>query len=119
MKTSIKGLFVIMAVVMSFVVIQSVCAETCTYTVEGEITAISTRPNVVTVYDGNGDLIDVYSVPFNSLSKHSGIDLSPEEDVSFEVYDYVCKSGETVVRACEITADGETVGLRDCPPLCE
>jgi len=111
MKTSIKKLFVIMAIVMSFVAVQNACAET----VEGTIDAISTRPNVVTV-EGS----DVYGVKFNSLYKLSDIVLTVDQDVSFEVYDCECNDGTIVSKACTITADDiygieQIVVLRPCP----
>ena len=105
MKSSIKGLFVILVIVMSFVAVQSVCAET----VEGTIDSISTRPNKIVV-DGT----EVYGVMFNYLANKYNIALTANLDVSVEVYEYLCDDGTTKLKACEITVHGETVVLRPC-----
>jgi len=108
MKHSIKGLFLILAIVMSFVAVQSVSAETI---VEGTITATSTRPNMV-VLDGE---IEVYGVMFNYLSKHHEIDLTVNMDVQFKVFEYVCNDGTTKLKACAIAVDpGDWISLRGC-----
>ena len=110
MKHSIKGLFLILVIVMSFVAVQSVSAETI---VEGSIASISTRPNVV-VLDGS-ESYEVYGVMFNYLSKHHEINLTVNMDVKFRVFEYQCNDGTTKLKACEIAVDsGDWVFLRGC-----
>ena len=105
MKSSIKGLFVILAIVMSFVVVQSVCAET----VEGTIDSILTKPNMIKV-DGS----DVYGVKFKYLCNQYTICLEEGDTVSVEVYEFVCSDGTSILKACEITVDDATIALRPC-----
>jgi hypothetical protein len=113
MKSSIKGLIVILVIVMSFVVVQSVCAET--HFVEGTITEISTQPNMIIV---NGT--EVYGVRFNFLSNKHDIDLSVNQWVIVKVYEYECSDGTTMFKACEITVpvvdqeDSDPILLRPC-----
>lgn len=107
MKTSIKGLFVIMAVVMSFVAVQSVCAETSTVT--GMIDEISTRPNMIVV-DGT----EVCGVRINYLANQYNIVLDEGIYVSVDVYEYECPRYDTTkLIAYRITVDNVTVQLRD------
>ena len=106
MKNPIKKLFVMLAIGLSFVAVQSVSAEM----VEGTIESISTRPNVVVV-----DGIEVYGVKFNYLANQFDIVLTVNQYVSFEVYEWECTAGTTVLKACEITVADETVALRTCP----
>ena len=111
MKSSIKGLFVILAIIMSLVAVQSVCAETI---VEGTIKTISTRPNMV-VLDVGSESYEVYGVMFNYLSKHHEIDLTVDMDVKFKVFEYLCNDGTTKLKACEIAVDsGDWIFLRGC-----
>ena len=62
MKSSIRTMFVVLAIVMSFVAVHSVCAAD-TYTVEGTIDSISTKPNKIVV-DGT----EVSGVKINYLA---------------------------------------------------
>jgi hypothetical protein len=108
MKSSIKGLVVILVIVMSFVAVQSVCAET----VEGTIDSISTQPNMIVVGG-----TEVYGVRFNFLSNKHDIDLSVNQWVIVTVYEYECSDGTTMLKACEITVpdvDPDTIELRPC-----
>ena len=105
MKSSIKGLFVILAIVMSFVVVQNVCAETVT----GEIDSISiTRPTIVI-----GD-IEVSGVRYNYLCNQYGICLEEGDTVSIEYYEYECSDGTIILKACKITVGEATIALRPC-----
>lgn len=107
MKSSIRTMFVVLAIVMSFVAVQAAQADTVT----GTITAISTKPNIITV-----DETDVYGIKFNYLKNKHDIDLTVNMKVSVEVYEYYCPVYETTkLMACEITVDDVTVVLRTCP----
>lgn len=105
MKNSIKKLVVMSAIGLSFVAVQSVSADT----VEGTIDAITFRPNVVVV-DGTA----VYGVKYKYLETQFDVVLSVDQEVSFEVYDYLCSDGTTVLKACEITVDEQVISLREC-----
>ena len=106
MKSSIKGLFVILAIVVSLVAVQSACAETVT----GEIESISTRPNKVVV-DGT----EISGVKFKYLCNQYTICLEEGDTVSIEYYEYECSNGIIILKACEITVGDVTVALRTCP----
>lgn len=105
MKYHMKGVFVILAIVMSLVAIQNVCAETITGTIED----ISTAPNVI-VIDGT----EIYGVRIDYLYNQYNIDLETGINVSVEYYEYECSSGLLVNKACMITVDDIAVTLRDC-----
>jgi len=117
MKSSIKGLFVILAIVMSFVVVQNVCAET----VSGTIEAISTdKPsNMIVVKDVNDVLTEVYGMRIKYLDNQHGIVLEElmEEGttVIIDAYEVLCSDGSIKLMACRITVVGvDTADLRDC-----
>lgn len=120
MKRSIKGFFVILVIVMSFVAVQSVSAEIVseTITVTGTIDSISTNGSMILV-----DEIEVYGLRIKWLEKQ-GIDLQEIMDadsammVSIDGYYAVCENDAlTKFVACSITVlDNDTmVELRNCP----
>jgi hypothetical protein len=105
MKSSIKGLVVILVIVMSFVAVQSVCAETVT----GTIDEISTQPNKIVV---NGT--EISGVRYNYLCNQYNICLELGDTVSIEYYEYECSNGTVMLKACKITVNEATIALRDC-----
>ena len=105
MKSSIKGLLVILAIVMSLVAVQSFCAET----VSGTIDSISTRPPKIVV-----DGIEVSGVRYNYLCNQYTICLEQGDDVEVEYYEYECSDGTIILKACKITVDDATITLRTC-----
>jgi hypothetical protein len=105
MKRSIKGLVVILVIVMSFVAVQSVCAET----VEGTIDSISIRPPKIVVGE-----TEVSGVRYNYLCNQYGICLEEGDVVSIDYYDFECSDGTILHKACKITVDEVTIALRDC-----
>ncbi len=106
MKKTGKGLLVLAATVMSFVSVQNVCAET----VEGNIVAISVKPNIVTVEDiVTSTPTDVYGVKFNYLESQYNIELNAGDYVSFEASTFPCKDGDEVLKASSITVGDVTV----------
>jgi len=106
MKSSIKGLVVILAIVMSLVAVQSVCAET----VEGTITSIQERPNIIEV----DNKTEVYGVRFNYLCNQYNICLEEGDQVEIEYYEYECSDGSIILKACKITVGEAEITLRDC-----
>jgi hypothetical protein len=109
MKSSIKGLFVILAIVMSFVAVQSVCAVEIG-TVAGVIGSISTQPNKIVV-DGT----EVSGVKFNYLANQYNISLAEGVTVSIDYYEFECSDGTIKNMATSITVGDVTVALRDVP----
>ena len=100
MKNSIRTMFVILAVLMSFVAVQAASADTVT--VEGTITAISTTPNMITVDTVDSDT-DVYGVKFDYLDNRCGITLSVDMDVTVKAEEYYCALNDiTVLKAVSI-----------------
>jgi len=108
MKHSIKGLFVILAIIMSLVAVQGVCAETVT--VEGMIDNISEKPNMIVV-DGT----EVYGVRYKYLCNQYNICLEENMNVSIVCDVFVCSNGTSKNMATSITVDDVTVQLRYIP----
>jgi hypothetical protein len=108
-------LFVILAIVMSFALVQGVSAEivSSAYMVSGSINSIST--NSMIVVDGT----EVYGMRIKWLEKQYDIVLQedPAMTVSIDGYYAICEDGSTKFVACEITVveTGGTAELRNCP----
>lgn len=109
MKSSIRTMFVVLAIVMSFVAVESVCAAD-TYTVEGTIDSISTKPNKIVV-DGT----EVSGVKFNYLCNQYTICLEAGNSVSIDYYEFECIDGTIKNMAYSITVGNVTVVLRTVP----
>jgi len=109
MKSTMKKLFVILAIVMSFVGVQSACGETVT----GIIDSISIRPPTIVV--GQTEQTEVSGVRYNYLCNQYNICLEVGDEVSIEYYEYECSNGTIIFKACKITVDDVTVALRPCP----
>jgi len=115
MKNPIKKLFVILAIVMSFVVVQSVCAETVT----GKITTISDEDCSIVVEN----VTEVYGLKFDYLTYKEGIVLTvvPATYVSLEYFVWESPGDEIKNKACQITVVDDlgipisnTIVLRPC-----
>ena len=106
MKNSIRTMFVVFAIVMSFVAVQAAQADT----VAGMITAISTKPNMITV-DGT----EVSGVKFNYLCNQYTICLEAGNSVSIDYYEFECIDGTIKNMAYSITVGNVTVVLRTVP----
>ena len=114
MKNPIKKLFVVLAMVMSFVAVQSVCAET--FTVEGEIFIDSyDRPSTILVADPDVGDTEVSGVRLGHLCNKHDICLYDDDYVTVEYFVVECRDGTIENKACKITVDHTTVELRDCP----
>ena len=106
MKRSIKGLFVILVIVMSFVAVQSVYAGAVT----GKIDSISIRPPKIVIGE-----TEVSGVRYNYLCNQYNICLEEGDTVSIEYYEYECSDGTIILKACKISVnDDATIDLRDC-----
>ena len=106
MKNSIRTMFVVFAIVMSFVAVQAAQADT----VAGTITAISTKPNMITV-----DETEVSGVKFNYLCNQYTICLEAGNSVSIDYYEFECIDGTIKNMAYSITVGNVTVVLRTVP----
>jgi len=103
MKNSIKKLFVMLAIVMSFVAVQNVCAAT----VEGTIEKILFRPPTITV---GGTVI--LGMRLDYLCNQYTICLEVGDFVSVDYDEVLCKNGTIKNKATSITVDDVTVELR-------
>lgn len=111
MKISIKRLFVLLAVVASFVIVQSVWAQLNRVTVEGTVSLLDCDGSEIQVLDEEETIV-VYRVPLNYLAEH-GIVLTDGVVVSIEAYPLIYKNGTTKLIACSVTVDNITITLRD------
>ena len=111
MKNSIRTMFVVLAIIMSFVAVQSVCAAD-TYTVEGAIDSISTKPNKIVV-DGT----EISGVKFKYLCNQYTICLEVGDSVSIDYYEFECIDGTIKNMAYSITVGDVTVKLRTVPGI--
>ena len=109
MKNSIRTMFVVLAIVMSFVAVQAVCAAD-TYTVEGAINSISTKPNKIVV---NGT--EVSGIKLNYLCNQYTICLQEGDSVSVDYYEFECIDGTIKNMAYSITVGDIRVVLRAVP----
>jgi hypothetical protein len=114
MKNSIRTMFVVLAIVMSFVAVQSLCA-TETGTVEGMIESISTRPNKIVVKDSDEVLTEVSGVKFKYLCNQYTICLEVGDSVRIDYYEFECSDGSIKNMAYSITVGEVTVVLRTVP----
>ena len=108
MRCSTKGVSLIMAVLLCLIAVQAPLAAEVS-SVSGIIEEISTKPNMVVV---NGT--EVYGVSFNKLEAYN-IPLSEGVDATFDVYEYICSSGEVKLMAYSVTVGDVTVVLRAVP----
>lgn len=108
MKYTTKGVLLVLAVFFSMIAAQAPMAAETT-TVDGIIQGISTRPNIVVV-----DETEVYGVSFKKLEMYN-IFLDTGEYASFDVYEYICSSGEVKLMAYSVTVGDVTVVLRAIP----
>ena len=111
MKISVKGLFVILSIVMSLFVVQSVCAETVTGSVTGVIQSILTDPNMIVVSE-----TEVYGVKYDYLCNHYKTCIETGDTVTIDYYEFYCRKDDTFKNmASSITVGDLTVKLREVP----
>lgn len=103
MKNPLKKLFVLLAIVLSFVAVQSVSAET----VEGNIDIISAKPPVIQL----GETM-VSGVRLNYLCNQYNICLEDGDYVIVDYYEFECLNGTIKNKATSITVGDITVVLR-------
>jgi len=101
MKRSMRTIFVLLAIVLSFVAIQAAWAKTCNVTVSGEITAIYSGENAITVND-----VTVYGIPLDYLANKLNIVLQVDDYVVITAHQ--CPSTGTL-SACTLSVNGGAV----------
>jgi hypothetical protein len=102
MKYSIKGLIVILAIVFSLVVVQSVISAE-TFEAEGCITAMQTYPNKITIKTDDDEIYDVYGICYVKLEKE-GVNLKLNQLVEVEYYEFLLKNG--TIKNMALALDG-------------
>ena len=107
MKHSIKGLVVILAIIMSLVAVQGVCAGEVT----GSIESISTNQPYKIEVDGK----EISGVRYNYLCNQYNICLEIGDIVTVEYYEFQCPNGTIKNMATSITVGDVTVTLRTVP----
>ena len=105
MSNAMKKLLVVLAVVMCFITVQNVYAETVE--VSGVITEISEKPNIVNV-EGT----EVNGIRFNYLCNQYNICLEEGDIITLIAYEYTCSDGSVKLKATSITVGDVTVQLR-------
>jgi hypothetical protein len=115
MKRSMRTMFVVLAIVLSFVAVQSVFADTTTIT--GTIVELNTQPNMIVVNDGNSD-VKVYGVKSTYYNNECLITLNAGDYVRTQVYEEECLNGTVKLKACGELIVGDpttaTILLRPC-----
>ena len=103
MKRSIGRIFIIITLILTVVAVQNAVAET----ISGQIAAISTRPNTITIDD-----TELNGIKFNYLENKYNIVLEIGDEVSVEAYEQTCQDGSIVLMAYAITVGDATITLR-------
>jgi hypothetical protein len=118
MKSSIRTIFGILAIVMSFVLVQDVWAahiwQCCT--VKGQILTITDKtednPSSIEVLIGetecdfnSGETVIVYGIPFDKLYRDYGKLLIIDDDVEIEAHECPTSKDEGQLKACAIKLD--------------
>ena len=116
MKISIRKMFVLLAIVLSLVAVQSVFAVTSTIT--GTIVALNTQPNMIVVNDGDSD-VEVYGVKSTYYNSKCLITLNVSDTVRTDVFEFLSADGTVKLKACGELIVGDpttaTIKLRTCP----
>ena len=108
MKYWTISIALLLAVLFNLSVVQTPLAAEIT-TVNGTIQSISERPNMLVV-----DGIEVYGISFNRIESYN-IFLDEGDIVSIEAYEFICSTGEVILRAATINVDDTTIALHPLP----
>lgn len=103
MKTSMRRFFLLIALVMSVIVVQSAFAETIT----GAIEEITTKPNTITI-----DETVFNGIKISYLRNQYSIDLETGMQVTLDYYEFECTDGTIKNMITDITVGDVTVHLR-------
>jgi len=104
MKSSMRRFFLLIALVMSVIVVQSAVAGTIT----GPIEDISTAPNTITV---DGTVFN--GIKINYLYNQYNIDLETGMEVALDYYEFYCSDGTVKNMVTDIAVGDATIHLRD------
>ena len=100
MKISIRKALVLLAIVLSFVSIQSVWAGSCNVSVIGTITAVDKATSTITI---DGDTV-VYGIPFTFLLNQEGVELVVGNEVVITAFSCPLDGHLT---ACTLSVNGD------------
>lgn len=101
MKISFRKVFMLLVIILSLTAVQAVWAGTCNVTVSGEITAIYSEENAITVND-----VTVYGIPLAYLAKKLKIVLQVGDSVVVTARS--CPSTDRL-SACTLSVNGGDV----------
>jgi hypothetical protein len=106
MKISIRKLFVLLAIVMSFVFVQASWALDCSHIVSGEITNDPSFNRGIEITNENNVSTTIYGIPDY---------LNLEQGDNITIHYSVQPGGDLV--ACSLVVDGDTIVLRPRIPV--
>ena len=116
MKNSRKGLFLILAIIVSLVAVQGVCAET--FTLTGTVSSYTaSSPYTIELKDADGILWPINGVNFIKLNQRNGIEIVQFETtitIDGNIIDPPDEEKEDVYKACYITVGDTTITLTHC-----
>jgi hypothetical protein len=98
-KISIRNMFVLLAMVLALAAAQAVWAESCNVTVSGEVTAINSADNAITLEDATV----VYGIPLSYLANKLKIVIKEGDYVVATAYQ--CPSTGQI-SACTLSVNG-------------
>lgn len=111
MKYSIIRLFVILAIVMSFVAVQGVWAQEDSFELTGTIGSYVIGPPNYIVFNVDLESYDIYGVNYTKLDNCKGID--PEEVLTIEGIIVILNSGEERYIGCSVSQDEKYLDLNN------
>jgi hypothetical protein len=115
MKRSMRTIFVLLAIVLSFVAVQAAWAKTCDVTVEGNVTAIDYDNNAITI---NSTIVYGMRLPY--LANKLNIELQEGDYVVITAH--LCPSTDRLsactVSVVESLTTTAADGTCDCCPGC-
>ena len=103
MKTSMRRFFLLIALIISVIVVQSAFAETIT----GAIEKITNKPNTITI-----DETVFNGIKINYLLNQYNIDLETGMQVTLDYYEFECTDGTIKNMITDIAVGDVTVHLR-------
>lgn len=108
MKYWTISIALIVAVLINLSMVQAPLA-TEIIDVSGTIEQISNRPNMIVV-DGT----EVHGISYNQIESYN-VFLEEGDTVSVSAYEFVCSTGDVVLKASSITVGAITIALRPLP----
>ena len=110
MKKSSGRIILVVTLVLSIFMVTNAFADEVI--VSGEIYAITTKPNMITICDSDDICEDVYGIKINYLYNQYNIDLQTGVEISVVAKEFDCSDGSIKNMASSITVGDITVTLR-------